>query len=273
MKVKYLKSNSFQTSLIDLEDLYSEFKPISIYNIHKSIEEERCFLDQSVSYKHKVPLIDKALFGLGSERYIRVSVLEEIAISMRSGSVSRYIMATDCHSTFCPDVDLVMFGDSLTEWGPWHDAISYMKILNRGIAGDTTDGMLKRVENVVKSNPSIVAIMAGINDLAQGTPVSRILSNYEALIRFFINAKVSVIVQLTLYPGKRLNELNRQVTQLNCELINLCDKYSLEFLDLNSLLAPDGELLNDFSCDDLHLNGKGYEVWINSLNMLIDSER
>ncbi|MGB1279073.1 MAG: lysophospholipase, partial [Vibrio cyclitrophicus] len=40
-----------------------------------------------------------------------------------------------------------------------------------------------------------------------------------------------------------------------------CEQHDIEFLDVNRVLAPNKLLSNEYSCDDLHLNAKAYQVW------------
>ena len=47
--------------------------------------------------------------------------------------MSRYIMTSDNHRHFSPNADLVMFGDSITEWAPWADIFRDISMVNRGL--------------------------------------------------------------------------------------------------------------------------------------------
>ena len=37
---------------------------------------------------------------------------------------------------FRGSADIVMLGDSLTEWGNWHELVPEYRVINRGISGD-----------------------------------------------------------------------------------------------------------------------------------------
>src|SRR5690606_8720843 len=63
---------------------------------------------------------------------------------------------------------IVFLGDSITQG--WHDnfdnAFPELRAANRGISGDTTRGMLIRLqEDVIALNPAAVVLLAGTNDL------------------------------------------------------------------------------------------------------------
>ncbi len=196
-------------------------------------------------------------------------LVEALDLSQRTQKVARYIQTQDNHMTFAKSVDLVMFGDSITEWGPWHDALA-VPLVNRGLGGDTTDGMLRRIEVTTVCQPKLVCIMAGINDLAQGYSVEEITSNYEQMLSYWQQCSVDVWVQSTLYVGQRLCHLNPLVSQLNDNLQSLCAEKNLRFIDVNAILCPEKVLPLTCSADDLHLNAFAYGQWIEHLNTLFD---
>ncbi|MDF2154419.1 SGNH/GDSL hydrolase family protein [Vibrio sp. CAU 1672] len=189
--------------------------------------------------------------------------------NQRTHKMSRYIQATDNHTTFAQQVDVVMFGDSITEWGPWHDALPFLTLANRGLAGDTTAGMRQRLSTTKVCKPKLVCVMAGINDLAQGRCVDDIFNDYQELIHYWRSHDISVWVQSTLYVGKRLATLNPQVAQLNQKLHELCEQQAIRFIDLNQTLCPQGCLPLECSCDDLHLNSYAYGQWLKVLVPLL----
>src|SRR5215510_12011257 len=80
------------------------------------------------------------------------------------------------------DADVVMLGDSITEGIDWHELFPDVRILNRGIAGDTSAGVLNRLDEVIGRHPKIVFLMIGSNDLQTGVPVSAISANIRAII-------------------------------------------------------------------------------------------
>ncbi len=191
-------------------------------------------------------------------------LVETLDLNQRTQKVARYIQTQDNHMTFAKPVDLVMFGDSITEWGPWHDAIS-IPLANRGLGGDTTDGMLRRIEVTTVCQPKLVCVMAGINDLAQGYSVEEITQNYAQMLDYWQERDIEVWVQSTLHVGQRLSQLNPLVTELNNNLQKLCQDKQLRFIDVNSILSPEGVLPISCSADDLHLNAFAYGKWIKQL--------
>ncbi|CDU12415.1 SGNH/GDSL hydrolase family protein [Vibrio coralliirubri] len=182
-------------------------------------------------------------------------------IQQRGHSMSRYIMTSDNHRHFSPNADLVMFGDSITEWAPWADIFRDISMVNRGLAGDTTTGMLRRIDTTLNVKPKLVCFMAGINDLAQGYDVDHIYQNYIDMLKVWQENDICILVQSTLYVGSKLQGLNPSVELLNSKISEYCSQQGIAFLDVNSVLSPNQLLSNEYSCDDLHLNAKAYQVW------------
>ncbi|MEZ8485344.1 SGNH/GDSL hydrolase family protein [Vibrio splendidus] len=182
-------------------------------------------------------------------------------IQQRGHSMSRYIMTSDNHRHFSPNADLVMFGDSITEWAPWTDIFRDISMVNRGLAGDTTTGMLRRIDTTLNVKPKLVCFMAGINDLAQGYDVDHIYQNYIDMLKVWQENDIRILVQSTLYVGSKLQGLNPSVELLNSKISEYCSQQGIAFLDVNSVLSPNQLLSNEYSCDDLHLNAKAYQVW------------
>ena len=62
--------------------------------------------------------------------------------------------------------DIVMLGDSLTEWGNWHELVPEFRVINRGIAGDTSSGVLDRLEEVIARRPVAGSACGGLRERA-----------------------------------------------------------------------------------------------------------
>jgi len=57
--------------------------------------------------------------------------------------------------------DVVFIGDSITDGAEWEDLFPSLKIANRGIGGDRTDGVLKRLDSIYSTSASRAFIMIG----------------------------------------------------------------------------------------------------------------
>ena len=101
---------------------------------------------------------------------------------------------------------IVCIGDSLTagygveEGYGWTDILqsrTNTKIINSGLSGDTTTGMLVRFRTrVLNHKPSHVIIMGGTNDLLLKLGDELILSNIHAMIRHARHAGIIPVIGL-----------------------------------------------------------------------------
>lgn len=194
-----------------------------------------------------------------------------LSILQAANAMSQYITKVDSHNHIGnKSVDFVMFGDSITDWGPWHELFPQKRIANRGIAGDNTQGMLYRIKSILPMNPKKVFIMAGINDLAQGFSIPSILKRYSQMLDFCQLNNIEPIVQSTLFVGKRLANLNPLVVELNQNLQDICKSKEIKYIDLTLALTPNNTLPTEHSRDGLHLTAAAYQKWakliIHSLN-------
>lgn len=159
----------------------------------------------------------------------------------------------------------VMIGDSITDGGLWNELLNNDLIQNRGIAGDTTDGVLDRL-NSVNKNLKQAFIMIGINDFFQEKSVDYVFSNYLKIIENLQQKGIKVYIQSTLFVGEgKPAKYNEKVEALNEKLKNYAKENNLIFIDLNKQLAPNKTLKNEFSYDELHLNGKAYKIWTETI--------
>ena len=66
--------------------------------------------------------------------------------------------------------EIIFLGNSITAEGKdWSTRLNNSIIRNRGIGGDTTDGVLARSGEIIDSNPTAVFLLIGINDLYNNT--------------------------------------------------------------------------------------------------------
>ena len=156
----------------------------------------------------------------------------------------------------------VMLGDSLTEGIDWRELFPDVKILNRGISGDTSEGVLNRLDEVIGRHPKIVFLMIGGNDLQMGVPVPQVAANIRSIVQTLGRQRIHVALQTTLYKTSGYwPQINNKIDELNRSLSDLCTTPDVSCVDLNQALAGGGVLSSLFSLDGSHLNTAGYLVW------------
>ena len=62
------------------------------------------------------------------------------------------------YEKFSPPVDSVFIGDSITEYGEWNDFFSSKNLSNRGVAGDTTEDILRRLDSIISTKANSIDI-------------------------------------------------------------------------------------------------------------------
>lgn len=173
---------------------------------------------------------------------------------------------------------IIFLGDSITEGGNWDELWENKKILNRGIGGDVSEGVLNRIDEVSRHQPSKVFICIGTNDLAKGIAMDTIILNYKKILDSLKrdSPETKIFVQSVLPVGKKVlfGHNNTKITVLNLKLRKLCIEENLPFIDLQPVFADaDGYLREEFTNDNLHLLGSAYLAWKEKIAVEIDASR
>jgi lysophospholipase L1-like esterase len=166
--------------------------------------------------------------------------------------------------------DIVMLGDSLTEFGHWAELLPGI-VANRGIGGDTSKGVLNRLGEVLRLNPRVVCLLVGTNDLLLGRGLDEISQTVSSIIYSLQEHHISVV--LTSVPFVRADfpiRINGEVTRLNQSLRTLTLYQRTDFIDLNAVTADNGELAREDTVDGVHLSNKAYEKWAAALRPVLD---
>ncbi|MDP3434379.1 MAG: GDSL-type esterase/lipase family protein [Bacteroidota bacterium] len=168
--------------------------------------------------------------------------------------------------------EIIFLGNSITDGGEWCELLGNTKAKNRGISGDTTEGVLFRLNEVTRSKPAKVFLLIGINDLSRGVSKDTVYNNICRIADRIMkdSPKTQVYVQSILPVndsfGLFKNHTNKtdDVLWVNAQLKIWCEKAQVQFVDLYSRFKnPDSELMNpQLTNDGLHLTGAGYLLWV-----------
>jgi lysophospholipase L1-like esterase len=163
---------------------------------------------------------------------------------------------------------VVMLGDSITQgWGEdfsgWFPG---MKIANRGISGDTSRGVLIRLEgDVLTLQPQAVVVLIGTNDLEEKAEPETIAANLKLILAELTKADAKMpVVLCQVFPSsasqsrpadkiRKLNQLYADAVKGNAQ-VRLIETWPL-FADAQ------GEALAAEFPDLLHPNQAGYTKW------------
>lgn len=170
---------------------------------------------------------------------------------------------------------VVFLGDSITQgWGEnLSRSFPGTAVSNRGISGDTSRGLLVRLnEDVLALKPRAVVLLIGTNDLEEGADPEIIAGNVKLLLASIRQQDPNMpVVLCAVFPSstskkrpaaqiKRLNELYRGVIH---------GQTQVTYVDTWTLFAdPEGDAkLAEFP-DLLHPNADGYAKWTGALRPL-----
>ena len=170
---------------------------------------------------------------------------------------------------------IVFLGDSITDGNEWNELFDNPNIINRGVSGDSTEGILHRIDHICVLKPSKIFILIGTNDLGQGKTIPTIITNYEQIIsKIKQNSPQTKIFVQSVFPVNenilQSKRKNKDIVSLNSGLKKVAIKYNVTFINVYSdLVSTNHQLNSNFSYDGLHLNGKGYLEWKKALEKYI----
>jgi lysophospholipase L1-like esterase len=183
--------------------------------------------------------------------------------------------------------EIVFIGNSITEGGrDWSEKFGIAHIRNRGIAGDVTDGVMKRLNEITYFKPKAVFILIGINDLFslhhqednpalkydKVVPSPQYIGKNILKIAKIIHRKspVTKIYVRTLLPTRRAY-LKEDLLLVN-EMIRKNEaKGYYKVIDLYAQFADTkGELIAQLTKDGVHLNDEGYKKWVDFEKPIIE---
>lgn len=178
---------------------------------------------------------------------------------------------TSFFHNFGRKADVVMLGDSLTDGAEWREMFPELRVVNRGIDGDTTEGVLARLGDILILKPKVVFIMIGINDLSDPSrSADAVFWTYKSIVSRLRLSGTRVVVQSTLPCNeskgawKSCTAINPRIRQLNIRLATLTSQH-VTYVDLIPFLAGSSGLREELTYDGVHLNGQAYQLWKNAI--------
>lgn len=172
------------------------------------------------------------------------------------------------------NIDLLLHGDSITDWWVQNDANRAMfdkyfgdiKTANFAIAGDTTQGVLWGLHNGEGQGfqPKAVMLMIGTNNTGSYS-AAEIAEGIGAIVlemrKDFPDAKILLLgIFPRSIPGDPVRDKIAEVNQI---VRKLDDQQHVFFMDIGSrFLDGHGDFLPDtFRPDLLHPLAAGYDIW------------
>ena len=228
------------------------------------------------NYKDSLPAADQALLDKYPDVLkIRVpGVNTAIIPNLAQGFVEKH--NANKAVAAAGDIDVLFMGDSITDF--WRNPEGNyagkpvldkywgnVKLANFGIAGDTTQGVLYRLQNGEGTgfSPKAIMLMIGTNN-TRANNAAEIAEGVGAIVlelqKDFPEAK---ILLLGIFPrGAPVDPVRAQIAEINTIISRLDDGDKVHYLDIGKVfLDADGVIARDIMSDGLHPTTKGYELW------------
>ncbi len=174
--------------------------------------------------------------------------------------------------------DSITYGEYLNRNYVWTKLVQNERpndtIINRGISGDTTAGMLARFQTeVITDKPDIIHLMGGLNDVICGSTAQQIQGNFNAMsqqakfygIQPIIGICPLPIVEQILPEWKKFTDFDQIISEMKT-LNEWLRKYIAVSSDI-SIIDYEAEFNNQYAenrkniyIDGIHLNEQGNKL-------------
>jgi len=169
---------------------------------------------------------------------------------------------------------VIFLGNSITEMGDWKKATGDTTVINRGIGGDITYGILKRLKDITDRQPSKVFLLIGINDIGKDIPDSVIADNDLKIVReiqskcpqtkIYVESVLPVNSTIPNFPQHYDKE--QHVVALNKLLKANAAEGGYTYVDIFHLFTDShGRLKSELTYEGLHVKPPAYIIWVNYL--------
>lgn len=166
--------------------------------------------------------------------------------------------------------DVIFLGNSITAYTNWNELLRLPQARNRGISGDTTYGILERLDEITEGKPAKVFILIGINDISRNVPAKLILKNCEKILNCIKSGSPETKIYFqTILPVNNTftrykNHYNKDdiIHSVNEGLKIIAEREKITLIDLHPyFLDKDNRLDKKYTEEGLHLNAEGYKLW------------
>lgn len=185
---------------------------------------------------------------------------------------------------------IVCFGDSLTagygvttkeRWSYLLQKKLNCEILNLGINGETTSGMLSRsYDDVILNKPTHVIIMAGTNDLFHYVKLSQIEENIKLLLNEAIKYCIipilatlppcdTVMCKLKWQDDYDYSNFNNLLNQYRLWILKYCYENNLRCIDFYTVFKQVLNTVNtnQYLLDGIHPTAKGHKLMAQNIEI------
>ncbi len=162
--------------------------------------------------------------------------------------------------------DVVFCGDSLVERCSWDEMYPELEVKNRGIGGDTVNGLMSRMDTIMATQPKKLFVYVGINDVLFGREPADIINRFRELMDVIAQYDgVKVYIQSILPVSASQSDAERillDTHEIDEALAGLCEERGFTYIWLwDDYAGDDWALLDEYYYDGVHVNAHAYKHW------------
>lgn len=167
-------------------------------------------------------------------------------------------------------------GDVTSQYGYWlAQAHPEWEILNRGVNGERSDEIRARFDrDVIDAAPSIVVLIAGVNDVYQGRPAAHVIEQLRWMYDRALKARIRVVAGTIIPFNTATPDQNARMREINEWIRSQATASGIAFVDTRAAAAAtdDPDRLFD-SPDQLHPSPGGYRRMADAIRPVIERLR
>lgn len=178
-------------------------------------------------------------------------------------------------------IQLVFDGDSITDFWQkagaqiWKERYANLGAFDFGISGDRTEHLLWRLsqDQMEGIQPRLIVLLIGTNNIDHNS-VEQIAGGVKAIVdEYRKRCPGATILLQGIFPhGRETTDPRRaKIKAVNKIIAGLADGNHVLFVDFGDrFLQPDGTLRPDIMPDYLHPGPKGYQIWADAIQPVVD---
>ena len=180
-------------------------------------------------------------------------------------------------------IHLVFLGDSITDFwqkrgkAVWEEFYAKHDAANFGVSGEHTEHTLGHIEGGILNglHPKVVVIMIGTNNVGH-IPDERAWWTADGIKKIVaaVHEKLpdAKVLLLGVFPREGKDSRHRkQIAEINATISKLDDGKKTRYLDLTPKFTnASGAIPKEIMPDGLHPSAKGYQIWAEAMQPLLD---
>jgi hypothetical protein len=173
-------------------------------------------------------------------------------------SNTQYAEQTKIFNAYTAPCNIALIGDSHIYKCHWSELLGTIAC-NRGIGSDNSEGVFKRIDEIIRAKPKICFISAGSNDIDLNTHPDTTVHYIHLIVSALNRSGIRpVVMELTsVAPGYPNKDFNKKASELNKRLRDMAETISIT-------IEP-----ADLQEDGIHLTASGYEKWKDAINQFL----